>query len=351
MSGPVWLVDGDDPTLVAQALAEVVGQALGQADRTFALEEVEAEGADLSAVAEACRTPPFLTDRRVVVVRGIGEIGADAAAPLVAYLDDPLDSTTLVLGAVGGRVPAKLLTAVKAKGEIRHTALRGRQTEEYVTRRLAEAPVRLDHEAAAALAAHLGEDVSRLPALLETLASVYGRGARLGAADLVDYLGQAGGVAPWDLTDAIDAGRTEDALVLLHRLLDGGDRHPLVVHATLARHVGSMLAVDGPDIRSEAQAAQAMGIAAGASTYPAKKALKAAQAMGSERVGEAVTLAAAAELALKGAPSSQGAQEWPPELVLEVLVARLCRLAKVSRNRPAGGAGRSRPAVSSRTGS
>ena len=87
-------------------------------------------------------------------------------------------------------------------------------------------------------------------------------------------------VAPWDFTDAIDAGGTEKALVLLHRLLEGGDRHPLVVLAILHRHVQSLLRVDGPAIQTEAQAAEAMGIAPGRSTFPAKKALATRPAAG-----------------------------------------------------------------------
>ena len=70
-------------------------------------------------------------------------------------------------------------------------------------------------------------------------------------------------MAPWTFTDAIDAGRTADALIQLHRLLGGGERHPLVVLAILHRHVQSLLRVDSPSIRTEGEAAAAMGIATG----------------------------------------------------------------------------------------
>jgi DNA polymerase-3 subunit delta len=134
-------------------------------------------------------------------------------------------------------------------------------------------------------------------------------------------------VAPWTFTDAIDAGRTEDALVQLHRLLGGGDRHPLVVLAILHRHVQGLLRLDDPSIHDDAAAAAALGIAPGRSTFPAKKALAASRRWGSGAVAEAIGLVADAELGLKGASA------WPGEAVLEVLVARLCRLAR------AGGGG------------
>jgi DNA polymerase-3 subunit delta len=186
------------------------------------------------------------------------------------------------------------------------------------------ASVRLDAAAEDLIQSHLGEDVGRVGALLEVLAAAYGDGGRLSAADVEPYLGAAGSVAPWEFTDAVDNGRTAEALASLHRLLAGGGRHPLVVLAILHRHVQSLLRLDDPTIRSESQAAEALGIAKGRSTYPAKRALASSRRWGSTRLGEAIELVADAELDLKGASGC------PEELVLEVLVARLCRLARSS---------------------
>jgi DNA polymerase III delta subunit len=121
------------------------------------------------------------------------------------------------------------------------------------------------------------------------------------------------------------------ALTLLHRMLEAGERHPLVVLAIVHRHVLSLLRVDSPAIRTEADAARALGIAKGRSTFPAKKALASARAMGSEAIADSVRLVADAELALKGA------RDWPPELVLDVLVARLCRLSRAAGGRRSAG--------------
>ena len=125
-----------------------------------------------------------------------------------------------------------------------------------------------------------------------------------------------------DVSALIDAGETEKSLTLLHRLLEAGERHPLVVLAILHRHVQSLMRVDSPSIRTEAEAARALGIPSGRSTYPAKKALRSADRWGASGVAEAVGLIADAEVDLKGASA------LPGEAVLEVLVARLCRLAR-----------------------
>jgi DNA polymerase-3 subunit delta len=326
---PVTLVEGDDPTLISEAATAAVRELLAGADRSLALEDHAGEEVDLAAVADGCATPPFLVDRRVVVLRDVGRFSTDDVGPLLAYLEDPLPTTALVLVAGGGQTAPKLAAAAKANGRVVSTRVDSRQSGDWLRERVKRAPFTLDGPAEDELRRHVGEDVSRIVPILELLEAVYGPGARLHADDIRPYLGAAGSVTPWAFTDAIDDGDAPRALELLHRLLDGGSRHPLVVLAILHRHVQNLMRVDSPSIRTEAQAAEIMGIAKGRSTFPAKKALRSAQRWGSANIAEAIEQVAAAEVDLKGASS------WPEPAVLEVLVARLCRLAKARPGRPA----------------
>ncbi len=274
---------------------------------------------DIGTVIDACTTPPFLVDRRVVVLRDAGQLTAADAQRLVAYLEDPLETTTLVLVAGGGPVPASLTKAVGRPGVVDTAVGTGRARSEWLAEHLKEGPVRLEPAARARLAEHLGEDLGRLAGLLETLAAAYGPGASVSPADLEPFLGEAGTVAPWDLTDAIDAGDTETALAVLRRLLGAGGSPPLVVVAQLHRHYRQALQLDGSGVRSPEQAAELLGLR---STYPAKKALALSHRLGTSSIARAVRLLAQADLDVRGTTA------LPGELVLEVLVARLSRLAR-----------------------
>jgi len=330
-----WLVTGDDPSLVTEAVGGLVGELVGPRERSLVLEDFSGEELELAGVADACRTPPFLADRRVVVVRDAGRFSAEQLQPLISYLESPMETTRLVLAAGGGQLPARLVAAFKGSpvAKLVPTDVSSREAHGWVTERLAHARVKLSPPAAALVEGHLGEDLNRLGSLLAVLETAYGPGARVGTEELEPYLGQPGAVPPWDLTDAIDRGETDKALGVLHRLLDAGGRHPLVVLAILQRHFGNILRAQSPTMTSEAQAAEALGIPKGRSTFPARKALDAARRLGPGGSGDAVVALAEAELALKGK------LEWKPELVLEVLVARLCRLSRAARS-PATTAGR-----------
>jgi DNA polymerase-3 subunit delta len=313
---------------LTEALARTVDGLLGGEERSLAVEDHGGEEVDLAAVADACATPPFLVGRRVVVVRDIGRWNTEEVTPLLNYLENPLPTTALVLVAGGGQTAAKLSAAVKANGRVLATTVDSRRAGDWIDERIKQSGLGLDTYATTALREHLGEDASRLVGILDLLEAAYGLGGRLGLDAVEPYMGRAGSVTPWALTDAIDGGDAAVALDRLHRLLEGGDRHPLVVLAILHRHLTSMMRVDSPSIRTEAQAAEAMQIPKGRSTFPAKKALRSAQRWGSANIAEAIELTSDAEVALKGASA------WPEAAVLEVLVARLCRLARAPR-RPA----------------
>jgi DNA polymerase-3 subunit delta len=329
-----WLILGDDSTLVADAARSRIEELSG--GDQLAVEEYAGEEVDLAAVADSCRTPPFLAERRVVVVRDAGRFSADEVKPLVEYLGEPLSTSALVLVAGGGKPAAKLVDAAKKAGKVVEARVDSREAKSWMRERASRAGLRLEPAGETLITDHLGEDLSRLLGLLEVLRAAYGEGAAIGPVELEPYLGEAGGVAPWELTDAIDRGDTAAALGALHRMLAAGERHPLVVLATLHRHVSNLLRVDGPGIVTEADAAAALGIAKGRSTFPAKKALNQLRRIGSDPVAEMIGLIADAELALKGVSA------LPEQLVLEVLVARLCRLARVSQGRPTTARSRSR---------
>lgn len=329
---PIHVLRGADPVLLATAVTSLVDELVGDDDRSLVVTELTGSDYLLGEVVDAANTPPFLTARRVVVARNAARFSkADDVAPLAAYLESPLDSSVVVLVWEKGpdqaqltNVPKRLAEALKAAGGIvtATDAPAGRARVDWIDEQLAIAPVVLDARAKSRVVEQLGDDVSELAGLLDRLAAVHGEGARLGVDDVEPLLGQAGSVPPWELTDAIDRGDVSTALDKLHRMVGAGDRHALQLMATLQGHYGRMLRLDGAEVRSEREAADVLGMKG--STFPAKKALAQTRRLGHDGVARAVGLLAEADLDLRGA------RAWPAELVLEVLVARLARLARRS---------------------
>jgi DNA polymerase III subunit delta len=344
----IHLVRGDDPVLRDEALGLLVDELVGGDDRTLAVEELtvpgraapgDAESSDVgggdegreqvvAAALNAAQSPPFMTSRRVVVVRDAGNLTASDAAPIVAYVADPMDTTALVLVAGGGRMPANLATGLKeAKAE--QAGPRAEKTADVLVGHLRDAGLELRPDAVKFVTAHLGEDAGRVPQLVEVLAAASGAGATLDVDDVEPYLGGAGSVPGYQLTNAIEAGNVAGALATLRRMLTAtGPRqarpmHPLQVLSLLHSHYRRLLRLDDPDVANPRDAVAALG--GKVKEYPARKALEQARALRSAGIVEAYGHLARADLDLKGA------RAIPEDAVLEVLVARLAALSSRAR--------------------
>ena len=121
VSASSYLVKGDDASLVAQEVRTLLAEVVGDRDHSLVVEEIGGGPGDdinVGAVVDACLTPPFLIDRRVVVVRDAGRLLTADVPRLVDVVKDPLPSTVLILVGGGGTVPAPLVKAVTAAGKV-----------------------------------------------------------------------------------------------------------------------------------------------------------------------------------------------------------------------------------------
>ena len=358
MSGEIHLLKGSDPVLLNDALAELIDRLVGDDARDEVLAEFSGDEYDLGAVVLAVQTVSMFGDR-VVVARNMARFGtaakgdddgsdddgvaagsSDDVAVLIDYLADPSPDASLVLvwsppsgpGVRRGAVPRKLTAAIKEAGGTvsDHGLPRGKGAGMWIDDHIDAAAVTLDSAARRLLVDRLGEDLSRLDGILRVLEATFGPGAGpLGGDDVEPFLGEAGGVPPWDVTDAIDAGRVADAVTNVRRMAQGGGRHPLAVMATLNTHYGRMLRLDGAGIRDEKEAATVLGMKG--STFPAKKALTQANRLGSAKLARATQLLARADVDLRGRSGAPGEQ------TLEVLVARLAALSGSGSRAGSGG--------------
>lgn len=339
MTTQLFLVRGDDPLLRADAVHALVDEVLNGQDRSLAVEEFTIPGradgdedaagatgraAVIANAVDAAQSPPFMTELRVVVVRDIGACTAADAAPLVAYLEDPMPTTVMILVAGGGRIAPGITKVCKAVGDER-----GPVTEDVaavLSERASAAGLRIAPDAVRAITEHLGSEAGRVPQIVELLASTFGSGATLHEADVAPYLGEAGSVPVYELSNAIESGDVAGALEILDRMLSVTSlqqpkpMHPLQVLAMLHNQIRRLATLDDPNIRTDAQAVEALG--GKVKPYPAKKALAMSRRWGTERIRQAYDALADADLNLKGASAI------PERTVIEILVARLAGMSQ-----------------------
>ncbi len=330
------LVTGSDPRLVSDKVSEITRELIKsmatKESRSTILETHDAgaansqdrEDAIRKAVASA-ETMSLFGEERVVVIREISEATVAELSSLVAYLAQPSDSTHLVVSATG-KLPKSIADALKRAGATTLATTPPDRRQELVTwflERLGESGLTLELGALNQIIDWLGEDQARLPGLIDILVSTYGTSRKLTSDDITPFLGDAGSVKPWDLTDAIDAGDSAKAIDMLHRMTRSGEYHPLQVMALLHTHYTKLMRLDGPDLNSPQDA---MSIIGSKSEFQAKKYLNQYRRLGGEGINQAVQLLARADVDLRGG------KDLGEELTMEILIARLCRMGATNKS-------------------
>jgi DNA polymerase III subunit delta len=325
-----YVISGDE-SLIGLELTTLVDRLVGDNDRTLMVDDFDCADTNttLGAIADSLTTMPLFTERRIVVVRNVHSLDAQGLDTLVEAIDARVDEVDTV-ATITGRQPKVFSDAMKRAGAESIGASVGtgfRDRIEWVEVHLVEAGLTYAPDVARLISNWLGGDQSRLAGLIQTLISTYGENAKLTRTDVEVFLGEAGSVAPWDLTDAIDEGDTPRALVMLHRFMNDGDTHALQVLSLLANRYAQMMKLDGRGVRSAADAVAILG----GKEFTAKKVLEQYQRLGGSGVARAVAHIANADVDLRGG------KEWPDVLVLEILVGRLCQLVpNRGARKPAG---------------
>ena len=330
----VQVFSGTDTVLLDKAVRDAVKEALGDQPADFALAEMNEpdylvdDQYSIAPLVDAAQTPPMLSDRRVVIGHHLARFSTgDSVEPLVGYLNNPLDTTHLILvwskgPALNKRtagLPKKLNEVLKTLGvTVTKTDVNQKESGAWIDAQLKTMGVSLEPQARRVLGEHLGDNVNRLVGIARALQAAHGPGVKLSTEQIKPFLGSAGDVPPWDLTDAIANGDIPGSLSTCRRMMHGGERHALAILSSLTNHYARMAALDGAPVRGEKDAAAYLGVRG--STYPVKKAMQQARRMGPGNVKRAWGLLAQADLDLRGGTAAN------TEQVLEVLIARLARL-------------------------
>ena len=322
---PTYLISGDDERLISARMSSLVDELVGDADRSSVYESfdfAEAQADDREAAVahavNAAQTQSLFADFKVVVARNVQVTPLDLS-PIIDYLRTPNEQCHLIFTA-SGRLPKAFTEALKKVGTNNFETTppsKRRELVEWYKAKFVEANLKIDAVALEEVVEWIGQDAARLPGLLDVLLSTYGPKHRLSYDDVSPFLGQAGSVQPWDLTDAIDKGDTPTALVMLRRMLRSGEYHPFQLMSLLHNHYAKALRLDGSGATDPVQA---MALIGPRSDFQGRKYLELSRALGSKKVFDAIGLLAKADRSLRGGTGLDN------ETVLEVLVARLSRL-------------------------
>ncbi|MEK9659128.1 MAG: DNA polymerase III subunit delta [Chloroflexota bacterium] len=240
----IYVFTGGDDFSIAQAVEGLLETVGPEELRESNVARMDGAGLTVEAFGATAMVAPFLSDRRLVIVRGLlaaaegtgkrGRRGAKSVAeerenpalkiaPLLAQLPP---TTDVVLWDEGADTGNPLLAAVKALGPEAATVRsfitpRGEQLTAWITQRAGAKGARIEPRAATHLAEVGGASLWGLDSALDKLA-IYAGDEPIGVNDVDELVPGERETSVFELVDALMGRQADRALDALDRLLRAG---------------------------------------------------------------------------------------------------------------------------------
>ncbi len=207
-------------------------------------EVLHADSATPDAVVSAGLALPLFGERRLVLIRGLAEVGAKAVERLRAAIEAaraqsggwPSEGVTVALVAPGTDRKSPVLRLVPGSEQVEVRPPVGRAVAGWLQARARAAGLTLAPQAAEALVALVGEDLSRLAGELEKAAVFVGADGRVTEEVVLALVGESRVRQYWELSQALEEADRVKALRVLAQLLAAGEE-PTVLLAQVVGHL------------------------------------------------------------------------------------------------------------------
>jgi len=312
---PVYVLVGAERLLIERTVDAIRRAVDSMGAPGFNVEIFDGKGLEAGRVTSAARTLPMMADMRLVLLRNVDAMTPTEQTKLAEYLDDPSESTCFVATAskLDGR--AKLSKTAKKKGYlIEASSLRGASLRKFVRE---EATVRehaIAPQAIEALLDAVGDDLAAIDDAMERVSLFVGAGQRIDADAVMRCVTRIRVETIWTLVDAIGLKDRRKGIAAAQSLLD--DREPpLRLLAMVARQLRIVARMR--EALSEGLRPQDAAKRAGAPPFKAGDLTESARRFTSDSLGQAFTLIARTDRALKSS-------KLPPDVILQDAVLELC---------------------------
>lgn len=216
-----------EPFLAEQAVEKIIAAHVDPTLRDLAYTAFYADETRPAEIVLEAQTLPFLAERRVILVRNAERYNLESAAgALISYLDNPSDSTILLLLASQIDRRMKFYKLCEKNGLVVECPLLGeREVAAWVRARAEERNKKIEPGAVAELFRRAGRHLSDVNNAFNVVASYVGDAAMIREEDIVRACADVAEEEVWSLTDAIAASEPGRALAALRKLIDLGKYH------------------------------------------------------------------------------------------------------------------------------
>ncbi len=242
---PVYLLTGEDLFRKKELIGKITA-AVHPDD--FNIFSSSADQADMGEVLALANTAPVFSERRLVILTGIEKLRKNSKEALLHYLENPLETTVLILTHNDNKKfkTEKSLAALAAEhGEMANLdELKRQELSLWVSARFQTQGMNAGYEAVETLCEIVGGDLNALSQEIEKLALyTAGRSKKdISKEDILVCVGFSKEENPFELSNAVQNMNKKKALAMADKLLNSGEE-PVAVLGKISYPVLKMARV------------------------------------------------------------------------------------------------------------
>jgi DNA polymerase-3 subunit delta len=225
---PVYFFFSKESIMLEQVLSEAVSTVIRTQQKDFNY-DVFYPSASSQEILDASLTLPFLSARRLVVIKNYHEFSLADTEPLMRYFEKPCESTCMIV-----------LTMKEPKFKINipwhiySFNVRERDIPAWIKQLTLQKGIEISENAVEYLIETVGPDIGLLAMEIGKLA-LFGS-KKIETHDVISSVGTTREYIPFHLVDALIAGKKTRAFKILRSLVKGGPSHAPVVLGALNWH-------------------------------------------------------------------------------------------------------------------
>jgi DNA polymerase III subunit delta len=222
---PLYFLYGEEEFLIQEALDVLIQTVVEPGSRDFNFNTVYCRDTSSAEIVNLCQTLPFMSEKRLVIVREFDALKAAELDEIIPYLKDPSPSTCLAMVSNQGKYEKKsVLSAVEAHGAVvRFYPLLDREIVSWIEQWAKTRGLSIQRDAAQFLWQTIGSDLQKISNELQKVEIYINDKKTIAFDDVKSVVGDFREYTSFDLASALGQKNREKALLILSRLIQEGE--------------------------------------------------------------------------------------------------------------------------------
>lgn len=316
---PVYFFVGEEDFLKDEALRKITAALIDPQTKEFNYDLLYGGETDAATAVDIATSFPMMAQRRLVILRDVHHCSPKDRKILLAYAARPVQTTCFVL--VGPKVDLTkgfYRELNKAATTVVFWPLFDNQIPPWIRSRVQERGRRISSKALTALQNSVGPNLRELANEIDKLITYTDEHRTIEKEDVDAVVGAQRAHSVFDLAGSVAEKRLDDALRILHALLEAGESETSILW-TLTRYFSTLAKVH--ELSEEHVSAEELAKKARIRPFLVSTYLQQIRHLSPLQLERAFHLLLEADVRLKTSYQT-------PQLIMELLVYRLCRLQR-----------------------